>query len=201
MTNLYNAGFFVGFGKDVAAACENGAVDRYFRSVRTPNGVEGCKIGTDYIFHLTKVLPFGDAERLMRSFDRYIFLTRDDVVAQAVSRLFAQQSGIWQPWDKEAREGTMPIGYHPGKLAFFMADIVGANAYFEAWFAQYGIEPLRMAYEENAEDWTAAVRRVLGFIDVPVPDGLHIVPNLKKQTDVRKAKFIARYNSNQRFEL
>lgn len=195
MTDLYKAGFFIGFGADVARDCEHGAVDRYFRSVRTPNGVEGCKIGLDYILHLTKILPFGDAERLMCSFDRYIFLTREDVVAQAVSRLFARQSGIWQSGDKVPRDGTMPISYKPDKLAFFIADTVGSNCYFETWFEQYGIEPLRMTYEVNAKDWTLAVRRILDFINVPVPDNICVEPRIKKQHDPRKAEFIARYRS------
>jgi len=192
MTDLYTAGFFIGFGEKVREAYQNGAVKTYFDKNRTKNGVEGCKIGMDYIYHLVKALPFGKAEKFLRSFDRYIILSRQDRVRQAVSRLMARQSGIWQSGDAKPRENALPVEYNRDKLAWYIADAAAAHMFFDMWLAQYDIEPLRMTYEENARDWNAAVTRVLDFIGVEAGE-LNLTPTLRKQVDARKEEWAGQY--------
>lgn len=95
-----------------------------------------------------------DAARLERAFGTplYLHLSRRDKVAQAVSRLKAEQTGLWHlAADGSERERTTPPQaprYDGDRLAAFAAEAEADDAAWTTWFAQQSIAPLRVHYED-----------------------------------------------------
>lgn len=191
MRDLNDAGFFIGFGESVAQAFASGAVDKYFERNRTPNGVEGCKLSWDYIEHLNKYLSWGDIDKILRSFDRFVWLTREDVAEQAVSRLYARTCGVWTSLD-QPKADVLPVHYNVDRLTYFAAQAAGENAAIEMWLRLHRETPLKLTYEENSAAWNVAVEKILRFVgyegDIPV-----IKPKLKKLKDNEKLRWATRF--------
>lgn len=198
MVSLDTAGFFIGFGEAVKEAWENGAVDQYFEANQTDNGIQGCKLGWDYIEHLNKVLPFGVVDDILKSFDRYILLTREDKVAQAVSRLIARSTGEWTSEDhKKPRQQVLEPKYDESRIAYFIAQHAGHEAAIDTWLNEHQCMVYPMTYEVNALSWHSAIADVLQWIDAAGWDGSYTI-TLQKQHDPRKADWIERYRNRER---
>ncbi len=126
------------------------------------------------------------AELFERAFGRtlYIHVTRGDKVAQAVSRLRAEQSGIWHlRADGSVLEGNAvagPISYDRGRIAQFVSELHEDDKGWNAFFANRGIEPLRLSYETTMADPQAALGNVLS--------ALHLGPDLARTVPVITAK-------------
>lgn len=189
MRRLNDAGFFIGFGEEVKKAYAEGAVDRYFERNRTKNGVEGCKLGWDYVEHLNKWLAFGEVDEILLSFDAHILITRGDMVAQAVSRLVARQDGKWTSKDKG--NDVQPV-YNRERVTYFIAQMAGHTRSIQEWLALHDKDYLHLTYEGNALDWNFATRGVLEWVGVEreIP---RVKPTLKKQSSEGKQRWIERY--------
>jgi LPS sulfotransferase NodH len=122
---------------------------------------------------------------------RFVWLRRDDSVAQGVSWWKAEKSGAW-------------IGGRPavGAATFdfegideLVRRVEKENEAWGHWFAANGLDPLVVIYEELAAQPAAAGRRVLEFLGIAIPDGLTIEPRTKPQSDDLNADWIRRYRS------
>ncbi len=95
----------------------------------------------------------------------YIRLRRHDKVAQAISRVKAEQSGLWHRHaDGSERERLKPHEapvYDASRLAASIAETLEHEAVFDAWAKGQGITPLDVRYEELSDDPTAALTRIL----------------------------------------
>lgn len=111
-----------------------------------------------------------DAARLAAAFGpaRYVFVEREDKVAQAISRIKAEQSGLWhRAADGRAREAVKPYEapvYDAAALKASAAETTGHEANWAAWFAAQGVGPLTVTYEELATDPRGTVARVLAAL-------------------------------------
>lgn len=111
-----------------------------------------------------------DAERFAAAFGRpvYLFLSRADTLAQAISRLKAEQSGLWhRAADGSVREGPdvpqQPV-YDFARLSGFIAEAQAANDAWTHWFARHGITAHTISYEDLSADPRAVLAGVLGAI-------------------------------------
>ncbi|AVH60751.1 hypothetical protein C4B68_38970 [Streptomyces dengpaensis] len=130
---------------------------------------------------------------------RFVCLRREDVLAQAVSWLRAEQTDTWYIG------GNGEIGGNGGRgqLPVFDADRIGElvqiidehNAAWEAWFATCGISPLRVRYEELDTDMAGVTEGILTFLGLSSPDGRAIVPRHKRQADELNDQWIERYRA------
>lgn len=111
-----------------------------------------------------------DAARFERAFGAplYLHLSRRDKVAQAVSRLKAEQTGLWHlAADGSERERTAPPQaprYDGDRLAGFVAEAESDDTAWTAWFAQQSITPLRLHYEDVSADPRTAVATILSAL-------------------------------------
>jgi LPS sulfotransferase NodH len=173
---------------------------------RTGNGVFGAKLmwGTldELVARLGRVFPdlAGDGAGLLeRAFGRtgFVFLSRADVVAQAVSWLRAEQTGTWYIGGKGEIGGSAGTGGPPsfdaGQIGRLIQVIGEHNAAWEAWFASAGVRPLRVSYEELDADVAGVTLGILGFLGLDVPDGQVIAPRHERQADELSARWIERY--------
>ncbi len=98
----------------------------------------------------------------------YIYLSRTDKVAQAVSRLKAEQSGLWHVFEDGTERERLGVGqiptYDVNKLSMFVAEAENNDVAWKHWFAQQGIEPLYLTYEELAAEPQPILGTVLSFL-------------------------------------
>ena len=108
-----------------------------------------------------------DAARLASAFGAptYIHLSRKDKLAQAISRLRAEQSGLWhRSADGTERERTAPPRepeYDHDRLAGFVAEAEADDHAWLTWFATHRIEPVRIVYEQFSADPKATLAGLL----------------------------------------
>ncbi len=122
----------------------------------------------------------------------YVWVTRRDKVRQAVSLWKALQTRSW-------RDGG---GRRPAQLHYRYEGINHLVELFEsedrAWggfFAEHGIEPLVISYEDHLErDQDAAVRSVLRLIGVPPPAGWEAVQPMTRQADALSEEWVDAYH-------
>lgn len=107
---------------------------------------------------------------------KFIFVTRQDVVMQAISLYIAEKTASWASF----HEAKNNVDYNRDKLIRNINVITQQNARFENYFALNGINPLRINYEEINSDVGAVVRRVKEFLGV---DG-----DIKLQLDKTRCK-------------
>ena len=127
-----------------------------------------------------------DVERIEAAFGptRFLYLKRDDKLGQAISRVIAEQTGLWH----RASDGTemerlappQQPEYDPAAIAGHLAELNALEAEWEAWFAQEAIAPLRLTYEALSDAPRATLGAVLG--------SLGLDPALADDVDIPTAK-------------
>ncbi|MEU6783175.1 Stf0 family sulfotransferase [Nonomuraea angiospora] len=173
---------------------------------RTENGVFGAKLMWGTMDHVVARLgpvhpglAGQDVRLLERAFGRtrFVYLRRDDVLAQAVSWLRAEQTGTWYVDVSGESGGAEPTGQEPGYDAAGIGALVEQigehNAAWERWFASWGVRPHRVRYEDLDADPAGVTREILGFLGLDLPQGRAIVAGHRRQADELNAAWIERY--------
>lgn len=152
---------------------------------------------------LTSLYPKldGDVARLEAVFGpmRFIFLNRADKVAQAVSYLKAEQSGLWHMradgTELERLSAPSEPVYDRAALSKAVAEFEGYAADWEAWFGANGVTPLRLTYDEVSGSPVEALRRVLSHLELDLGAAKGIEPSVAKLADQTSLDWIARYRA------
>ena len=94
---------------------------------------------------------------------RWVWLTRRDKIAQAVSLSRAVQTGEWTSRDRDSSTKDIEFDYYHvlSRLMMIMINDVAWNAYFEA----YNIHPYLLFYEEVFSDTQLHLRRLIEYLD------------------------------------
>jgi LPS sulfotransferase NodH len=172
---------------------------------RTGNGVFAARImwGTmdEVAGKLATVHPElagRDADLLQRAFGhtRFIYLRRDDALAQAVSLLRAEQTNVWCETIRGAHEEPQrePC-FDAGQLRALVQLIRDHNAAWREWFAATGVRPYPVLYEELDADPAGVTRGILDFLGLELPAGRQIVVQHRRLADHLNAQWIARYRA------
>jgi len=143
----------------------------------------------------------GDRERLRSALgiERFVHLSRDDKVAQAVSLVIAAQTGLWhRNADGTIRQGGEPTGpprYDRRRIAHELNMLEAEQHGWATWFSEQSITPLRLTYEALATDpntTTGIVLEHLGVRPVTVPT----VGTAKLATSLNDA-WVERFNAHE----
>jgi len=178
----------------------------YFRAAvaagSTANGVFAARImwGTmdEVTAHLAPVYPghAGSAGGLLSAAfgrTRFVYLRRRDVVAQAVSLLRAEQTGVWFETAGERQEPAAEPGFDFGQVRDLVRQIENENAAWEEWFTAEGIRPYRVLYEELDDDPVGIASGVLSFLGLDLPAGRKITVRHKRLADELNARWVESY--------
>jgi LPS sulfotransferase NodH len=173
----------------------------------TPNGVFGAKLMWGYLGDFAQLLRGidGMAERplpemLARAFPglRYIQITRENKIRQAVSLWKAVQT---QSWKREPGEAQRPVElvFSFRAINYLVRLLTAHDASWDAYFLGLGYEPLKVTYEELAESTDAVIRRVLEHLGIPAPAELEIEsPQLSVQADEVSEEWVRRVDEHLR---
>lgn len=176
-------------------------LERTFQWGTTPNGVFGAKLMFNQLPELQALagaLPeyagLSVFDLLTKLFDHpvYVSVARRDTVRQAVSLWKALQTRSW----RHGGEGTRrQPEYRFEGIDHLVRLFDSANRGWDAFFAEHGIEPLRLCYEDDLERAPdGAVRAVLGRIGVAVPEQWRGQPPLERQADALSEEWVATYH-------
>jgi trehalose 2-sulfotransferase len=159
----------------------------------TPNGVFGAKLMWGYLGDFADLLRGIDGfaglpipELLGRVFPglRYIQITRKDKFRQAISLWKAVQTQAWRKDAAGALSQSKEPQFSFRAINYLVRLLTAHDASWDAYFLGLGVEPLKVTYEELAEDPEPVIRTVLASFGVPAPETLTIsAPRLQIQAD------------------
>ena len=150
----------------------------------TGNGVFGAKLMWGYLGDFADLLRTieGMADLplpalLTRAFPglRYIQITREDKVRQAVSLWKAVQTQAWRQDDPEHVAPAAEPVFSFRAINYLVRLLTAHDASWDAYFLGLGEPPqLKVTYEELAADPVPVVHRVLEHLGIPIPDPLEL---------------------------
>ncbi|MCU0911629.1 MAG: Stf0 family sulfotransferase [Rhodobacteraceae bacterium] len=159
----------------------------------TPNGVFGIKS------HFEHCAALGGPAGLFAALPglRVVHLRRADVMRQAVSYAVAKQTGVWIRGQEASGDRAR---YDADLIAWCLDDIALQNANWASAFAEAGIEPLNLYYEEVSANLPAAIAAVVRFAGVMPEDGMIEVETVtERQGEAgRIGDWVARYATDRR---
>src|SRR5436305_5474124 len=168
----------------------------------TPNGVFGAKLMWGYLGDFAQLLRGIDGMAglrvpvlLDRAFPglRYVQITREDKVRQAVSLWRAVQTQAWRRDEEaEARAAAGPV-FSFRAINYLVRLLTAHDASWDAYFLGMGTEPLKVTYEELASAREPVVHRVLDHLGIDAPDDLGLeAPRLSVQADELAEEWVRR---------
>jgi trehalose 2-sulfotransferase len=140
-----------------------------------------------------------DIERIEAAFGPTLFvhLQRADKLAQAVSRVMAEQTGLWhRASDGSELERLAPPrepSYDSEAIARHVADLAALDAEWEHWFAREGLAPLRISYDELARAPQETLAHLLDALGLDPVHARHIQPPTAKLADAISREWIERF--------
>lgn len=169
----------------------------------------GLRLMREYLDNLSamidKVHPglASDKARLEAAFGSilYIHLSREDKLAQAVSMVKAEQTGLWHiaPDGTEIERLSPPKDpeYDFNLIAGKLAELEQYDAGWTTWFGQQGITPLRIGYERLSADPAEVVRRICSTLGVSAPATTDVRPSVGKLSDAVSTEWMRRFRQDQ----
>ncbi|RVU38124.1 Stf0 sulfotransferase [Hwanghaeella grinnelliae] len=142
-----------------------------------------------------------DRERLGAAFGDvlYIHLTREDKLAQAVSMVKAEQTGLWHiaPDGTEVERLAPPSDpvFDFDRIAVKLAELDAYDTAWTDWFAEQGIDRLRVGYENLSEDPATPVGRICDALQVPAPARGTLKPGVAKLADAVSLDWMRRFRA------
>jgi trehalose 2-sulfotransferase len=161
----------------------------------SPNGIFGVKL--QYAHFKAFVRRYPDLLKDLAPV-RFLYIERQDKVAQAVSLAKALQSRAWFSVTED-REAQMPLFYSYDFIATCLNRLQNDCDRWRQWFRENGIDPVTMYYEELCARGKEVTSQVVQFLevekDVPAPVS---VPSLERQADEINESWIVRFRDEQR---
>ncbi|AXI47999.1 hypothetical protein C1J03_19535 [Sulfitobacter sp. SK012] len=165
-------------------------LDLVIEGSRSKNGVAQIKCD------LPQILPFlldpDCAPVLMQA--RIVYLTREDLLGQAISRYRGFVSGTWHArQDRDTQFAEVPYDYEAITSQVHL--ITQMMATYERLFAGLNLSPLRITYEEVVTDPGTVMRKIGALVDVDpgelsLDDGKYRKV-AAKNTDALRDQFLA----------
>lgn len=194
-------------GPHDGAAFDRAYLDAVVREGTGDSGLFGLRLMWGSVAGLSRrlddLLPGlpTDKARFERAFGSLacLHLEREDKVAQAVSRLKAEQTGLWhRAADGSERERTGPAQppvYDANRLRALLEEVEHDEAAWDAWFGANGISPLHLTYEALAVDPQGELARVLAWLglDPSRADGVPVTSS--KMADAMSLEWASRFRA------
>jgi len=178
-------------------------VQEAIKAGQSDNGVFGARIMWGTLDELTQELrttspAATDSKLIQHTFGhtKYIHIRRNDVVAQAVSRLIAEQTQIWHQL-----KGEPPIGaknnphYDFDALHRYVREAQEQVQAWEDWFRRNDLHPYQISYSQLDENPDAVILEILEFLGLALPPELvPIQASNKRLANEINEQWIARYH-------
>jgi len=135
----------------------------------------------------------------------YVHLSREDKVAQAVSRLRAEQTGLWHvAADGTERERLKPALapiYNARDLSEQVAELEEHDAAWLSWFTEQKIQAQRVTYEALSANPQSALATVLAALGLDPAIAETAKPRTAKMADNESREWATRFRVERRSPL
>ncbi len=127
----------------------------------------------------------------------FIHLSRPDRLGQAISRIRAEQSGLWhRNADGTELERLSPPKkehYDEAALRHHIAASEGMDAAWETWFEREAIDPLRITYDALAQQPNQILAEILTALDLDPAQAQTVEVPTAKLADETSREWRARF--------
>ena len=166
-------------------------------------GVFGLRMQRGSLDHFVQQLGalhpdrMSDVERIEAAFGptAFIHLSRPDRLGQAISRVRAEQTGLWHRradgTEMERLASPQEVRYDAGAIARHMAELAALDRAWEDWFAQQALKPLRIGYEALSRDPRSVLAGLLGALGLDRAHAQGIEPPTAKLADATSQEWRA----------
>jgi len=192
-----------------ASCSERMLLDKIFKAALVRGSLDTGMFGLrmqqasfDFFHQKISVLHPGlssDVQRIQAAFGRtaFIHLARRDKVAQAVSHVRAEQSGLWHiaPDGKELERKSPPTDptYDPSAISARFDELKAYDRLWECWFAAEKLEPIRILYESLADRPTQTLSIVLDYLGLDCKAAEGVNPGVAKLADKTNEDWAAQF--------
>lgn len=132
----------------------------------------------------------------------YIHLSRQDKLAQAISLIRAEQSGLWhRSVDGTERERTAPHQtpiYDASRIAEATSELQNDDAAWTGFFSARGLTPLRLSYETLTAAPETALREILSALGQDPEASERMLVQTSKLASAESLEWADRYRSETR---
>lgn len=178
-TEYFNRRFWPDLFRRFGVTAATDYLERVVAETATPNGVFGTKVMLDAdtaptfdaLRERLGAPDLKDAEATRGAFPelRFVYLTRRDKVAQAVSYCRAQQSGVWRRYHGDEPEPEGDAAFDYGAVHAQVQALTLREARWQAFFSELGARPHTVVYEDLVGEPEGTVRGILAFLDLEPP--------------------------------
>jgi LPS sulfotransferase NodH len=162
-------------------------VETMLARTASPNGVFGIKA---HYNQLRLALGERDPRDLFPNL-HFVYVTRRDRLRQAISWSRAGQTGKWSS-KHAAKRGPPTFDFH--ELRFLVRQIEELEQLWEGFFAERGVSPLRLVYEDFSRALEATIVEVLTYVGIELPRGFQVpTAAVSSQTDRLSDEWVERY--------
>jgi len=123
---------------------------------------------------------------------KYIVLERRDKVRQAISFLRAQKSGSWLKINTDD-EIDRDVSISPKEIEDKISEIERHNKIIDNLVDENNLDPLYLFYEDFEDNHEWVVRKVLDYLQLPIPEDLRVETDLVKQRDEYTEQLVEEY--------
>lgn len=163
------------------------------RVIKTPNGISGIKASWFQFNDFSQILA---DPNLLRKF-RFIYLTRRDIYAQAVSLYCATSSNVFhtnKSHESSELAKLQTLQYDYDQIQFWKKHIEAQEVGWVRFFMQHNIYPLCITYEEIEAGVTAVALRIARYLSRPLAThGLTEESIFQKIGDRRNVEWACRF--------
>lgn len=168
-------------------------------------GIFGLRLMHENLDELSAILDRifpqlpSDRARLEKAFGHilYIHLSREDKLAQAVSLIKAEQTGLWHiaPDGTEIERVAPPKEpqYDFERIQREVTELEAYDAAWNIWFAEQGITPLRVGYERLSSNPATTLLGICEALGVQAPDAEDVRLGVAKLSDDTSLDWVRRY--------
>lgn len=171
-------------------------------------GIFGLRLQQEYLGLLSQTLDLiypellSDRDRFERAFGKtvYLHLTREDKVAQAVSLVKAEQSGLWHlnadGTELERLAAPQEIHYDFERIHREVVALERDDHAWDLWFKQQEITPVQIRYEALAENPSGTLIQIFDAFEVELPNLGNIQPVVAKPADTESLEWMCRFRAD-----
>jgi trehalose 2-sulfotransferase len=187
---------------------EAGYLDAAIRVGKAGTEIFGLRLMRENLGELSDILDriypglALDKARFERAFGSilYIHLSRENKLAQAVSLVKAEQTGLWHiaPDGTEIERLAPPQEprYDFERIRRELTELESYDEAWNDWFAEQDISPLRVGYESLAADSAGTLVRICETLGVEPPDTADVKPGVAKFSDETSLDWMRRFRAD-----
>ena len=171
-------------------------------------GIFGLRLQQEYLQLLSQTLDQiypqlpSDGDRYQRAFGKtlYLHLTREDKVAQAVSLVKAEQSGLWHlnsdGTELERLAAPQELHYDFGRIHREVVSLEQDDQAWDNWFKQQKVTPVQIRYEALAENPAGTLIQIFEALEIEPPNVDNIEPAVAKLADSKSLEWMRRFRAD-----